>query len=295
MSRRAPRDPGERRGLSSLGASAVLHGLVLGALALGGGLFVTEVTRTPRVLTLQAPSLADLVEEAAPAPLPPVGEPELDPREPAPFDPTRFRDTWVAAPDPAPDLPADEDLAPIPTDALAEQLLRERAPGWRPPRPLPPDVVALTPESAPVGEPAEDLGSSVEPTPSEDPGPPVGPTSSEDLAPPVEPPPAEDPAPPAEAAAATGPLPAPARLEGRDPDYPRTSVRRREQGDVTLRLELDPEGRVILVELAESSGARRLDEACMAVAPAWRFDLTDVSDEDRARGFLHTVRFRLTR
>lgn len=271
MSRRAPRDPGERRGLSSLGASAVLHGLVLGALALGGGLFVTEVTRTPRVLTLQAPSLADLVEEAAPAPLPPVGEPELDPREPAPFDPTRFRDTWVAAPDPAPDLPADEDLAPIPTDALAEQLLRERAPGWRPPRPLPPDVVALTPESAPVGEPAEDLGSSVEP------------------------PPAEDPAPPAEAAAATGPLPAPARLEGRDPDYPRTSVRRREQGDVTLRLELDPEGRVILVELAESSGARRLDEACMAVAPAWRFDLTDVSDEDRARGFLHTVRFRLTR
>ncbi|MDG2144360.1 MAG: energy transducer TonB [Planctomycetota bacterium] len=84
----------------------------------------------------------------------------------------------------------------------------------------------------------------------------------------------------------------PLRIEGEDPDYPRLSSRLKEQGDVILRLTLDDEGRVRGVELLESSGYIRLDEAAMSAAPKWRFDLTV---EGVLRCFDHTVHFQLAR
>jgi TonB family protein len=46
------------------------------------------------------------------------------------------------------------------------------------------------------------------------------------------------------------------------------------------------------VELVESSGYSRLDEAAMSAAPKWRFDLTP---SDVLRNFVHTVHFKLDR
>ena len=82
----------------------------------------------------------------------------------------------------------------------------------------------------------------------------------------------------------------PQRIEGKDPDYPRLSSRLKEQGDVVLRLTLDEQGRVRGVELVESSGYSRLDEAAMSAAPKWRFDLTPAGV---LRIFEHTVHFQL--
>lgn len=84
----------------------------------------------------------------------------------------------------------------------------------------------------------------------------------------------------------------PQRIEGKDPDYPRLSSRLKEQGTVVLRLSLDEEGRVRGVELVESSGYSRLDEAAMSAAPKWRFDLTP---SGVLRIFEHRVHFKLAR
>ena len=82
------------------------------------------------------------------------------------------------------------------------------------------------------------------------------------------------------------------RIEGADPTYPRVSQRKREEGDVVLRLVIDTKGRVTLVELAESSGYRRLDQAAMSAAPTWRFEVPTTGPPE---SFQHTVHFRLER
>ncbi|NUP97389.1 MAG: energy transducer TonB, partial [Planctomycetaceae bacterium] len=56
------------------------------------------------------------------------------------------------------------------------------------------------------------------------------------------------------------------------PEYPPLSRRRGEQGTVTLRISVDDHGVVAHVELVESSGFRRLDEAAIAGVRAWRFE-----------------------
>ena len=262
------RQPEDRsRAFGSLGLSALVHGAALGALALAGGLFVAQREPAPRQLTFEAPRLADLVEEAVPDALVEVATAEpLDELDAPPEDLT-FADTWVVAPDPDPEWPGEAALEEPPYEDWAERVLRDRPDFEVRPRTTP---TVEEPEPFPV-EPVEP-----EPRPEEQ-GPPT------------------DPAPKAAPAAPPGPLPAPPRLEGRDPDYPKTSQRRREEGDVTLRLELDPEGRVVALELTASSGHRRLDEAVMAVAPFWRFDVTGLDAATLERGFLHTVRFRMQR
>ncbi len=88
----------------------------------------------------------------------------------------------------------------------------------------------------------------------------------------------------------------PLRSEGEDAPYPRLSLRLQEQGDARLRLTLDDEGRVRGVELIQSSGFPRLDEAAMSAAPKWRFDLTPpagVAAEGVCRVFEHVVHFQL--
>ena len=54
------------------------------------------------------------------------------------------------------------------------------------------------------------------------------------------------------------------------PRYPADARRRREQGTVTLRVELAESGRVAQVTVAKSSGSRALDDAAVDAIRAWR-------------------------
>ena len=55
------------------------------------------------------------------------------------------------------------------------------------------------------------------------------------------------------------------------PEYPRSSLRRREEGTVLVVLEIGADGRVLAARLEESSGFPRLDEAALRGLRAWRF------------------------
>ena len=99
-------------------------------------------------------------------------------------------------------------------------------------------------------------------------------SAAEEAAPP--PPPA--PAPPAAAPAATA---APATvtaarfdaayLNNPRPGYPALSRRLREEGQVTLRVLVSPDGQPAQVELRSSSGSERLDRAAREAVARWRF------------------------
>ncbi|MFC3713005.1 energy transducer TonB [Sphingoaurantiacus capsulatus] len=84
----------------------------------------------------------------------------------------------------------------------------------------------------------------------------------------VSPPPR--PAPPAPATIATGDLSA-TTLSATAPRYPLESRRRREQGTVMLSLLLGEDGRVAEIEIARTSGHRRLDEVALAAVRRWRW------------------------
>ena len=255
------------KAFGSLGLSAVVHVAALGAL-FGVGLYSAAPTPV-RTLVIEAPPQAGLVEPAQPSDL---TQEERERLEPLPTDasgPTDFAESWVSAPEVYEHPWEAEPLDEVPVSEWSDERLAARTRFEV--RPLDPDVIAITPA----------VEASPEPAPDEQPAP----------TPPAE----AKPEPAGETAAATEPLPAPPRLEGRDPEYPDVSQRLREEGDATLRLELDAEGRVILVELESSSGHRRLDQAAMSAAPLWRFDVTGLTEADRTRGFLHTVHFRMRR
>ena len=77
--------------------------------------------------------------------------------------------------------------------------------------------------------------------------------------------------------AAPGPAPAPvefvppAFLERVEPAYPSRARRAGVEGLATVRVQLDPAGTIVAVELAVPSGSRLLDEAALAAARASRF------------------------
>lgn len=84
-------------------------------------------------------------------------------------------------------------------------------------------------------------------------------------------PPATGDAPPPSAPASPRPGTAAIAHSTPQPEYPPLSRRRGEEGTVTLRISVDDHGGVAHVELIESSGFRRLDEAAVAGVRAWRF------------------------
>lgn len=139
-----------------------------------------------------------------------------------------------------------------------------------------PIVVELieTPEMAPPPpEPAQ-------PTPPEQPAPvTVAPTPlvmAPVTAPPpiaVAPPPAVNvpAAPAAKAAPVTPPDFSADYLKNPAPRYPVESRRLKEQGTVTVKVLVSPEGTVQDLKLAESSGHSRLDKAALAAIRNWRF------------------------
>ena len=52
--------------------------------------------------------------------------------------------------------------------------------------------------------------------------------------------------------------------------YPALSRRLGEEGKLMLRVELDEKGHVNVVQVVDSSGFKRLDEAAMAAVKTWR-------------------------
>jgi len=54
-------------------------------------------------------------------------------------------------------------------------------------------------------------------------------------------------------------------------DYPAESIRLHEQGATRLRYLIDTDGNVQTVEILDSSGYSRLDNASVAVVKRWRF------------------------
>ncbi len=91
-----------------------------------------------------------------------------------------------------------------------------------------------------------------------------------------------------------GPLVAePVPLATPQPDYPRLSRRTGEEGSVLCRLHLAVDGSVVEVEIVESSGHERLDQAASAALAGWRFEPRREDGQPVAALILHRVTFRL--
>ncbi|MEM7307910.1 MAG: energy transducer TonB [Planctomycetota bacterium] len=85
----------------------------------------------------------------------------------------------------------------------------------------------------------------------------------------------------------------PIKRDGSDPDYPRMSARRGEEGVVVCLLHVDTAGRVTRVEVEESSGFSRLDDAAVERLRTWRFQPGTLGGEPVAATYRHRVRFQL--
>ena len=140
----------------------------------------------------------------------------------------------------------------------------EPPPVVRPPEPVPPPkpvVKKATPKPVvkkptPVTESPTALSAAEEPAPP----PPPAPT-----------PPAAAPAATAAPAAVTAARFDAAYLNNPRPGYPALSRRLREEGQVTLRVLVSPDGQPAQVELRTSSGSDRLDRAAREAVARWRF------------------------
>lgn len=153
-----------------------------------------------------------------------------------------------------------------------------------PPQPAQYTAPPQEPERPPVTPESQPSPPKVATEPPPKPKPPVKPRKS----PPPPPPRAPEP-PPAVAApslpvaapieAAPPPAPAPvippsvgaAYLNNPKPAYPALSKRLREEGKVLLHVLIDAQGAAAQVELQESSGFSRLDQAAMEAVRSWRF------------------------
>ncbi len=87
----------------------------------------------------------------------------------------------------------------------------------------------------------------------------------------------------------------PARvLQQEEPLYPAASRRLGEQGVVVLRVRVLPDGTPATVEVATSSGHRRLDDAAVAAVRHWRFAPAQAGAGPVASWVNFKVTFRLT-
>jgi periplasmic protein TonB len=114
-------------------------------------------------------------------------------------------------------------------------------------------------------------------------------------------PPAEPAPPPAKVALSRSEPPAPiippspvAGIDtNRAPNYPPSALQRGEQGNVTLRVSVSPDGRPIAVDLAQTSGYPILDTAALAAVRQWRFNPAIQAGRPVAAIAEVPVRFRL--
>lgn len=158
--------------------------------------------------------------------------------------------------------------------------------------PLPPDVTPPRP-----------------PQPARAPSPPVA------VAPPTAPQPAAEPvpdlrpaepvAPPAAPVAPAPPQPAPAPppvvqprfdaayLDNPRPPYPSVSRRLGEEGEVRLRVQVDPAGLAQQVQIQQGSGYSRLDQAALETVRQWRFVPARQGDQPVAAWVIVPIQFTL--
>jgi protein TonB len=85
----------------------------------------------------------------------------------------------------------------------------------------------------------------------------------------------------------------PVALHRPAPVYPRLARRAGEEGSVLCRLHLTVEGTVVRVEVLESSGSARLDEAAQEALAAWRFEPRREDGVAVPGTHLHRVTFQL--
>lgn len=165
---------------------------------------------------------------------------------------------------------------------LVQVAILEAPPPLTPPEPAAPPEPVRIETPPPVAVDAPDGRSEPEPLPEKKPEPEPEPEIVEQAPPEA----------PTEVAEPTPPEPEPARiaqveaaqttvtppvyeadyLSNPPPSYPRLSRRLREEGEVELRVRVDPAGQPVVVELARSSGSGRLDEAALRAVRDWRFE-----------------------
>ena len=161
--------------------------------------------------------------------------------------------------------------ASVPPSPIHVRLIEAAA---KPPAPvpaLPPPVVAPPRPPQPVPAPTTPVAtdSSTPTLPAADPV--LAPLPAEPVAPPTA---AAAPAPPQPAPAPT-PVVQPrfdaAYLDNPRPPYPSVSRRLGEEGEVRLRVQVDPAGLAQQVEIQQGSGYPRLDQAALDTVRQWRF------------------------
>lgn len=156
-----------------------------------------------------------------------------------------------------------------------------------PPAPASEQLVAESPRAAPEA-------------PTAMPAAPAPPVETVPAAPPVQaaaaPPPVAS-AGSSAASAGTQPTSAPrfdaAYLANPPPAYPMISRRLGEEGRVLLRVHVEPDGRPSSVELRDSSGYGRLDDAAMRAVRGWRFVPAKRGDQPVAAWVLVPINFTL--
>jgi protein TonB len=79
------------------------------------------------------------------------------------------------------------------------------------------------------------------------------------------------------------------------PEYPAAAKRRREEGEVRLRVTVSPDGRPLRVSLFRSSGHALLDQAAMDAVLRWTFEPARAAGEPVEDRVIVPVRFSLSR
>lgn len=177
------------------------------------------------------------------------------------------------------------------------------------PEPLPePEPPVLEPEPAPLPEPEPVPAPKPKPPPKKrapraEPrvqqpvvAPPVAVAAAAESAPtaaPAEPDPHATQQPPASPAALVEARFDADYLRNPAPVYPPMSRRRGEEGKVLLAVKVSPDGKAAHVEIRESSGFNRLDEAALRAVQGWRFVPARRGDQPVATSVVVPIIFRL--
>lgn len=189
----------------------------------------------------------------------------------------------AAPPTPAPALPS-----PIHV-RLIETAAEPRAPA--PPPPSPVVAPPRPPQPVPAPTPPVSTAPSTTPQPPAELVPALRP--AEPIAPPAS---APVPAPP-QAAPAPPPVVQPrfdaAYLDNPRPPYPGVSRRQGEEGEVRLRVRVDPAGLAQQVEIQQGSGYPRLDQAALDTVRQWRFVPARQGDQPVAASVIVPIQFTL--
>src|SRR5699024_5493814 len=84
-------------------------------------------------------------------------------------------------------------------------------------------------------------------------------------------------------------------LNNTPPTYPRSALRRREEGTVKLKILVTPQGTAGKVEVVSSSGSKALDRAAVETVKKWHFKPAKRGSTPIAGYALQTINFKLPR